>query len=458
VKAFAIDLDDRAVSFARGGCVLASSPSAVFDGSTDESAGKGAWNALRSHPTATSSRHLEAVLTQPDAQDRSFEMVAVDLAHRLEGHRPLEGESVWVASPAIADARGLGSVLGILRGLGLPVGGFIDSATATTAALAPDTNAIVLELGLHRVAATAVEVTAGTARRRRSIIGPAIGLIELHQALLERVSSALVKRTRFDPRHDAVTEQELFDEIPALLREVSSGVAKASVRGGAFEVELSRDELAQAAHPLTREVLRLIHELRPAGTPAAVIVPAVLAGIPGLQGAMEQFVGCDLISCADGFVAAAVSLGDYTGVAEHAPVHLLRRAPLQSAAQSEDLLRMVTRDRLGNRRAGAPPPTHLLLEGRALAIGSDPVVVGRSPGERVVVLPEGLAGVSRRHCTFLRDGSELVLLDHSSFGTFVNGERVAERVRVYAGDRVRLGEPGIELALITIDEPIASTP
>ena len=63
---------------------------------------------------------------------------------------------------------------------------------------------------------------------------------------------------------------------------------------------------------------------------------------------------------------------------------------------------------------------------------------------------EGLAGVSRRHCTFLREAAETVLVDHSRHGTFVNGERVFERVRVHAGDRVRLGEPGVELALIAV--------
>ena len=73
-------------------------------------------------------------------------------------------------------------------------------------------------------------------------------------------------------------------------------------------------------------------------------------------------------------------------------------------------------------------------------------------GPHALILSEGLAGVSRRHCTFIRDGDELILLDHSGFGTFVNGERVAERARVYAGDRVRVGEPGVELALIAVGE------
>jgi pSer/pThr/pTyr-binding forkhead associated (FHA) protein len=95
----------------------------------------------------------------------------------------------------------------------------------------------------------------------------------------------------------------------------------------------------------------------------------------------------------------------------------------------------------------------VLFAGRTYGLGAEPLVVGRAPGApHAITLSEGLAGVSRRHCTFVRDGSELLLLDHSRFGTFVNGERVAERARVLAGDAVRIGDPGVELALIAVGD------
>jgi pSer/pThr/pTyr-binding forkhead associated (FHA) protein len=43
---------------------------------------------------------------------------------------------------------------------------------------------------------------------------------------------------------------------------------------------------------------------------------------------------------------------------------------------------------------------------------------------------------------------QAVVEDLSSWGTFVNGERVAGRAVLAAGDRVRVGSPGIELVLI----------
>jgi len=122
----------------------------------------------------------------------------------------------------------------------------------------------------------------------------------------------------------------------------------------------------------------------------------------------------------------------------------LRRLP--ASERGADSIRRIP---LGGERA---QPSHLLLNGQVYAFGGgEPLVIGRAPtGPRTIALAEGLAGVSRRHCTLTSGGNETVLVDHSSFGTYVNGERVAERVRVCAGDRVRIGDPGVELSLVRV--------
>jgi len=194
------------------------------------------------------------------------------------------------------------------------------------------------------------------------------------------------------------------------------------------------------------------------------------AQLPGLREQLEQFVGCELVSVPDGFAAAATSLLDLPEAVADAPeVRLLRRLPVRpepmdalNDAQAPDMEATVgapneagpvSREPLGQRRVGGPAPSHVLWDGRAYSIHTDSLVVGRGQtNSRFITLPDGLAGVSRRHCTFAHDGDELVLLDHSTFGTFVNGERVQERVRIYAGDRVRLGEPGVELTLIAVGD------
>jgi hypothetical protein len=480
---FAVELNDRAVSLARGGQVLTSAPSTVFNGNgaTASPAGANAWRQLRFQPMATSSRHLGTVLTQRSSPARAGMLVAAELQARLAEQPIRDGERVWIATPAQAETNGLEALLGIARGLKLTVDGFIDSAAVTTAALESERNTIVLEVGLHHAAATAVDCEGSQARRRRSVLTERGGFIELYQVWLDLISTTMVKRTRFDPLHDAATEQQLFDAMPSVTQELAStGNVAAFVTKGKerFEVALTRDQLAQAAEPIYRCIVGLLHQLRPAGAPLAIVVPCAVAELPGMREQLEQFVGCELISIPDGFAAAAASLLDLPdSTTGEDTVRLLRRLPVQRGvlATQSVLVEGVARRSLGQRRSGGPAPSHALLDGRAYSLSADALVVGRAPesetvtatpaapgpgtvpaSSRYITLPEGLAGVSRRHCTFVHDGDELVLLDHSTFGTFVNGERVQERVRVHAGDRVRLGEPGVELALIAVGEVAAT--
>lgn len=452
VQPFAIELHDRAVSFARRGQILSTAPSAVWDGSTEELAGTNAWSALRRHPTATSTRHLGALLGQPVASDRSTALVAAELARRLAAQAPAPDESVWIVTPARALESGLGTVLAIARNLSLRVDGLVDSGIAAVAALGIEGAAIVLELGLHHTAATSIDRDGGQVRRRRTVVTERGGLMGFYQAWLELVSTAMVKQTRFDPLHDAATEQRLFDSLATWARQaaIHGSVCVVLSKGTQrFEVALTRDQFARAARNLSREIASLLHELRPAGAPIAVVVPSAIIELPGIPDELEEFVNCELFGIPDGFAATATSRLDLPERSREEPVRLLRRLPAQQKITSDD----VTRATLGSRQALTMPPSHLLFQNQVYALGGEPLVLGRSPAaSRALSLPDGIAGVSRRHCTLIPEASEVVLLDHSSFGTFVNGERVVERVRIRAGDRVRLGDPGIELVLIAVDK------
>jgi hypothetical protein len=453
MRPFAIELDDRAVSLAREGRVLSTAPSAIWDGSSGEQPGANSWGALRRHPTATSTRHLGSLLSQSTPTDRTVALVAAEWMRRLEADPPRADESIWMVTPARATARGLSAILAIARTLSLPVDGFVDGAVVSAAALGLDRSAIVLEIGLHHAAATYLDRDGAQVRRRRTVMTERAGLMSFYQGWLELVSTTLVKRTRFDPLHNAATEQTLFDSLAGWASAAASlGSANAALTYGSerFEVDLTRDQFAQASQSQHREIARLLHELRPAGAPLVLMVPELVSGLPGLRQGLEQFIGCELVYLPDGFSARATSTLDLPPRAGGDPVRLLRRLPVFAGP---DRSSAAARDVLGAGTDRSMAPSHLLLNGQVYALGGGPLVIGRSPGgARTLALSEGLAGVSRRHCTLSSEGDLLILIDHSSFGTFVNGERVAERVSLRAGDRVRLGDPGVELALITVSE------
>ncbi len=453
----AIELSDRALAFANEGRVLSSAPSVVFCGGGDIAAGTPAWNAVHLEPTRVSTSHWRELANAGASGQRASTLVMAELRQRLLAHPLPAAARVWIAAPAALSPRSLGRLLGVADTLELPVEGFADAAVVSAAALGLDRPALVLDLGLHDVHVTALEAE-GQLRRRGVVSSGRGGLIELFQAWLALIGRICMRRTRFDPLHEAVTEQKLFDALPGLAREATaSGEATAVIEhdAGRVQVSLTRDQLTEAGEPLYAEMVRLLHDLRPAGAPLALLVPRIALELPGLSQALHEFHGCELVALADGFAAAALSVIDLPEREAGAPVRLLRRLPAPGAPHCDGL---VERRLLVRKQAAAREPTHVLLDGKTYTLGRAALAIGRMPEADGITLPEGLAGVSRRHCTLVREAGETVLVDHSSFGTLVNGERVYERVRVHAGDRIRLGEPGVELTLIAVAEPAREGP
>ena len=66
------------------------------------------------------------------------------------------------------------------------------------------------------------------------------------------------------------------------------------------------------------------------------------------------------------------------------------------------------------------------------------------------MLPTAAPGVSRAHCTVVRRNGSVVIEDRSTYGSFVNEERVVGNSVLTVGDRLRLGTPGVTLEMIQL--------
>ncbi len=458
---FGLSIDDRALAVAAGGRVLGVAPAIARRTGGGELLGTTALDILRSRPAEASARHWSDIAAESAAGAAALSVAAAELRQRLraagEALRAMgdglgaagQTFAAWVAVSAAFSPRALSDVLAVAQAAGMRTHGFVDAAVATVAPLGLARPAIVLEMGLFHVAATAVECGA-TVRRRRSIVSRSGGLLDICQSWLDVVSAAMVLRTRFDPLHDAAVEQRLFGELPWLSAQtVETGSATVALEGPAgeqHEVQIARDQLAAAAAAPYRELERCLHELRRAGAPVAVIVPQALLALAGLRERLETLADCELVVVPEGWAAAVVSQMPVDEAA-NAPVRLVRRLAATATSPQGGAPQ---RQQLGERPGEEIDPTHLLHAGRALPLTARGLSVGREGNGADITVPEGAAGISRRHCTILRDGDGVVLVDHSRHGTWVNDERVAGRARLHAGDQVRIGEPGIELALISV--------
>jgi len=167
--------------------------------------------------------------------------------------------------------------------------------------------------------------------------------------------------------------------------------------------------------------------------------------LPGFADRLAELPRCEVVSLPRG--AAALGALAFERVLRRDPTQLtlVQRLRCRWRNQSEaDTVRSA-------RVAAADRPTHVVYRGRAWALGHAPLHVGRGDGRglRSLTVPAGPACRGRiadwRWTTRARGSWTRALM-----ARILNGERVSGRVSLRAGDRLRLGNPGIELDLIRL--------
>jgi hypothetical protein len=448
-----LHLDDAAFAVARDGAPLGTAAPSIVHADPADAAryGAPAMDIARRAPHRVSYGHWAAFgafagATDEAAARAAFAVARAELRQRV-APQLAPGDRLQIAVPAALDAAALGWVLAACRQASLPVAGFHDAAALAVAALGLEGEVIVPAVGLTQLSATRVVVADGEARRRATRVSREVGLLSVQQRWLEMIAEAMVLRSRFDPLHEAASEQRLYDLMPAAAaRAAREGSATIELPAGASScaVTLSRDQFAAAARPLTRALAASIDALRPDGASPTVLLSAALLELPGVVEALSAVPGVRLYAMDAALVARAASMLPVATDAADDEVPLRRGVAVMAPIEEARPIEVAT-------EAMRATPTHVLWRGATIALPPGAALqIGREPAADGIRLDEGLAGVSRLHCT-LRHGPEGVqVIDHATYGTWLNGHRVAGRARLAAGDRLRVGDPGVEFALIAV--------
>lgn len=394
-------------------------------------------------------------LVRPSRLARTTADIAFAQAYALLAPFQPENEHVLLAVPAGYSREQLSLLLGVVNETGVPVAGLVDAALAASSLAPAPPRVLHLELELQQALLTVLDYSpaqaegaSGGLKRSRYEIAPRCGVLTLQQAWMRLIAEHFVRKTRFDPLHDAGTEQRLFDQLPAWLSELDrAGRAALAMQFGerVLEVELEREQLIAAVEPYYTQIVRLVQASRVAGMPIELRVSERIAALPGLLDRLRTLRDCVVEALTPG--AAALGALQY-------------EAAIRRPADALALVQLLPTPRAASTQpaasAAATPaplrPTHVLLHGRAWRLSEQPLTVGWSvePGKRALTLPAAAPGVSRSHCTLVRRNGAAIVEDHSTYGSYVNDERVIGRTVLTVGDRLRLGTPGVTLELIQL--------
>ncbi len=467
MSTLAIELNDSGITALRDGDssdrVRVVSPGyAVVDGATVLT-GEEALDQARLKPRRAHHRFWSELDTQPIGRPFPTGLSAADLAHAhlsAVWNRVRDGvDRVVVALPGSHSEHQMGLILGIAQACEMPIEGIVDSAVAAAATVSTSGHLLHLDLELNRVVLTELTSTRELVRRRVQV-GDHTGLVPLRDAWVKRIAKNFVSRTRFDPLHLATTEQALYrrlvELLPLLCRETRA-VVEMEAGGRIHAVEVDRAELVESVAADYEGLLQLVRQLKRAGQAATILLSDRVAALPGFEERLQELgdVGIVRLRPAAAAEGALRHVDSVRSPGEALPY--ITRLVLATATTAPDLAEPRPPSvREGPRRVALP--THLVHDGCAYPITEQAFVVGTAvpEGRRGLELGGQTDGVSRVHCSVYRTDDRVLVEDHSSHGSFLNGQRVHGTAPAARGDRLRVGIPGVELQFVTVTDDDAT--
>lgn len=423
-----IDLNDVELRLARGTDVAVRSPGyAAFVQGQLELGDRGRAQAWR-QPRAASNRYWHTLDATPLTQFGTRVRHAGDLAYlqlaqlRERGGRP---ERARLLVPGSWQRPQLSLLLGIAKAAGITVEALIDSAVAAGAVLPPG-DFVHVEARLHQTTLTHLRVDDNRVTRVRTDVAADSGHVHFEQRAVACVVEAFLKGCRFDPLHDAATEQLLHDHLAqwlSLLEERAEIAIDIEFHGVHHATRLTRQAVCAALAPLwhglaarTGGNARIVVDYRLARFPGlADTWPAAHALAPdaALRGASES---PDAVAPGGDGITLRTSLARVPGVAGFAPPP----------------------------PAPAPPgtPTHLLAGSRASPLTAAPVYLGLRGNVATDAGPDAFAAVTR-------DGTGCRLAPLPGRDVLLNGRRVSAPATLAGGDHVSV--PGTTVLFVPIE-------
>jgi hypothetical protein len=107
-----------------------------------------------------------------------------------------------------------------------------------------------------------------------------------------------------------------------------------------------------------------------------------------------------------------------------------------------------SRPSISNRRI----PTHVVAGGVAYELGTSPLWIGSAPaaGGSGVTIGDPADGVAGRHCLIRREDDSVTVEDLSGGHCTLNGRDLTKPTTLQAGDRLRMGSPGVVVELVAM--------
>ncbi|PCJ43610.1 MAG: hypothetical protein COA71_01695 [SAR86 cluster bacterium] len=202
----------------------------------------------------------------------------------------LDGETIF-AVPSHYTATQLATLLGLVKHCSINAAGLVDLALLAMAKLQEHQHALFMDVQLHQTVLTLVTKEQGEIIREKVLPVPGTGLLSLHDAWTNTITDAFIKQSRFDPLHNADTEQYIYNEMEKWLKAVTVNkeiLLEINNKGAIHQANLTLKKFEQRAQSIFNRVSQEIDGITSKLTPIYALER--IASLPGLQQTMPNIL------------------------------------------------------------------------------------------------------------------------------------------------------------------------
>ncbi|MEN8130560.1 MAG: FHA domain-containing protein [Pseudomonadota bacterium] len=452
-----LELNNAGITVHDGTQVLLESPGyALVKGEGPLVLGDEARLRSRLNPRHTLTQFWDQLSADPTSKSQGQRLHHTDIAyaHLTQIWEKIKSDTheLILILPGSFNKQQLALLLGLTRACSMPITGLVDSAVAACSDSCVGGNRLYhLDMQLNAIVLTQLAVDNELKRTKVSRLDKT-GLLQLNELWANTIADSLVRKTRFDPMHLAQTEQQLYDQIPhwlARLRKQENIVVEMGTGSRSYSITLNKDDIENATAGIYRQIVQFVRSNTDSNEPLILLLSHRLRDLPGFCSSMEALEPIQIIQLPHQAAAlGALKHRSHICTADPAP-HFVTQLPYTPTAPP---------------KTDSPPPpnspSHILYGSRAYPINECPLVLGTniSKRNRGCKLSGALNGISRQHCSIYFKKERVWLEDHSTWGTFLNNDKIDGRSELRTGDRIRIGTPGQELMCIRIMDSHESSP
>ena len=424
-----IEFNDHDICVSDETGILLHSPGFALADGAEVLFGEAAEQQARLRPTESYNRYWQELSLDPISHGNSFRHYAdIAYAHLLHLAEvcAIQGEVIF-AVPGSFTHQQLAILLGLAKQTPFTVIGVVDSSAAAAATRAKYAQVIYLDLQLHQALVSSLKLEAGVLQTETTVQVPGVGSQSFMNLMMQIATNLFIQQCRFNPQHNAESEQQLYNTLPHWLGASDDGnlILELATGETSHTAKMPHEALVSSLRPQYAKISDQVLAMQSNQDCQLMISPAI-AALPGFAASLPSSVRPVILKreALTGNVLQFVDLIAGTGES----IQLVNSLPVSEAPSPT-----------------SPPaldqgaPSHILFRHHALPVEDLPIENRLNPyresdsAPALVLSIQGMPALLGHIC--LRDGE--VRLKAEAAGMKINGSPAAAENRLRLGDEIQ---------------------